>query len=359
VKTRPANANGVASLIRADQVGVEQVDWLWQDRIPFGAITILGGNPGLGKSLLTVWLAASLTRGELGGGGPAGVLLSSAEDPRGQVVVPRLHAAGAVMERVHFVEINREGFDTPPLLPDDVAEMTGHIEFERIRLLVLDPLMAHLAPGVNSWKDQEIRAALLPLKAVAEKTGAAVVVVAHLNKGNSNDPLHRLGGSIGLPAAARSVLLLGRDPDDPEGVEGERRVLAHVKTNIGPKAASVAFRIEEIQVGSGSAGKIVQTGYSPHSGEDLLREEEPGRGSKRTAAIAFLLDRLAPGPQRVGDLQETAASHQISVTTLRRAKTELRIVSTKNDFDGGWLWSLPDHDRLIRTAMPSETRSSN
>ena len=207
---RSTSTRGTAFLTRADQIEAEQVEWLWQDRIPFGAITILGGNPGLGKSLLTVWLAAKLSRGELGGDGPATVLLSSAEDPRAQVVVPRLKAAGAEMERVHFVEINRDGFQTPPLLPDDVAEVGRQIEIERARLLVIDPLMAHLAAGINSWKDQEIRTALLPLKAIAEEMRAAVVVVATPQQGQQHRPaatarrLDRPTGSCPQRAAARS-----------------------------------------------------------------------------------------------------------------------------------------------------------
>jgi hypothetical protein len=330
------------------------VEWLWQDRIPFGAITILAGNPGLGKSLLTVWLAARLSRGEFGLGDPGTVVLSSAEDPRSQVVVPRLQAAGAALERVHFLEIKRDGFDTPACLPQDAAEIRRQLELTQARLLVLDPLMAHLSAGINSWKDQEIRTSLLPLQAIAEKTGAAVLVVAHLNKGNSTDPLLRLGGSIGLPAAARSVVLLGRDPDDPDGVEGDRRVLAHVKTNMGSKAVSVALRVEGAVIGTGTVGKIVCEGYSSHSGEDLLRESEPARGSKRAAAIEFLLDRLGTGPKPVRDLQEAATARNISPTTLERAKNDLGINSSKNDFDGGWLWTLPGQQlsREIETEAP-------
>jgi hypothetical protein len=353
--SRSALKSGVASLIRADQVESEQVEWLWKDRIPFGALTILSGNPGLGKSLFTVWLAAKLTRGELDGGVQGSVLLSSAEDPRGNVVVPRLRAANAAMERIHFVEINRDGLQTPPLLPGDAAELGRQMEVEQARLLVLDPLMAHLALGINSWKDQEIRLGLLPLKAVAERTGAAVVVVAHLNKGISNDPLHRLGGSIGLPAAARSVLLLGRDPDDADGVEGVRRVLAHVKTNMGAKAASVRFRIEDVALESGSAGRIVPAGYSSYSGEDLLRDETPpSRGSKLPAAIEFLLVRLAAGARPVRELRKEAAAATISTTTLERAKNELRISSQKSDFGGGWLWSLPDEPQLVSEGDATE-----
>ena len=338
-----ADPRGKVSLIRADQVEAEQVEWLWPERIPFGAITVLGGDPGLGKSLLAVWLAAQLSRGELGEVGPASVLLSSAEDARAQVVVPRLQAAGAVMERVHFVEMERDGFRTQPLLPDDVPALAGKAKAERARLLVLDPLMAHLARGINSWKDQEIRRALLPLKDLAEESGAAVVVVAHLNKGQSSDPLQRLGGSIGLPAAARSVLLLGRDPDDPDGAEGERRVLAHVKTNLGARAASLALQIETIEAAAGAGGRIVPGGFSPHNGEDLLTVQQHGRGgAKRAGAVILLQEQLAAGPKAVRDLLEVADAQGISETTLNRAKDELGVRSTKEGFPGSWLWTLPD-----------------
>jgi hypothetical protein len=41
----------------------EAVRWLWPGRIPAGKLTILSGDPGLGKSFLTVDLAARVSRG--------------------------------------------------------------------------------------------------------------------------------------------------------------------------------------------------------------------------------------------------------------------------------------------------------
>src|SRR5207249_7979524 len=90
------------------------------------------------------------------------------------------------------------------------------VEHGEIDLIVVDPLSSYLAGEVNSWKDQSVRLALAPLHTLAEETNTAVLLIAHLNKGQSEHPLQRLGGSIGIAAAARSVLLLGRDPDDPE-----------------------------------------------------------------------------------------------------------------------------------------------
>ena len=271
------------------------------------------------------------------------MLLSTAEDPLAQVVVPRLRAAEAVESRIQFVTIERDGFQTPPLLPGDVHELGAQLQEVNARLLVLDPLMAHLGLQVNSWKDQEIRSALGPLQRLAEQTRAAVVVVAHLNKGQSSDPLQRLGGSIGLPAAARSVLLLGRDPDDPDGADGDRRVLAQVKSNLGPKAPSLCLRIEPVETDGMAVGRIVEAGYSSYSGADLLAAEQQSRPSKQAEAIELLQLQLADGPKPVNMLRHAAAAIGISETTLERAKKALALTATKGSFSGGWLWTLPLH----------------
>ena len=84
------------------------------------------------------------------------------------------------------------------------------------RLVVIDPLMAYLDSTVNSWSDQHVRAAFAPLTALAERTGAAILILRHLNKATGMSALHRGGGSIGIVAAARSGLLVAKHPDNPE-----------------------------------------------------------------------------------------------------------------------------------------------
>jgi hypothetical protein len=58
--------HAVAEPVQASQLEVRPVQWLWPDRIPQGGLTVLAGEPGLGKSLLSLWLASRLSRGELG-----------------------------------------------------------------------------------------------------------------------------------------------------------------------------------------------------------------------------------------------------------------------------------------------------
>jgi hypothetical protein len=57
VTTRPAG------LTCAADHPAEPVRWLWQHRIPLGKVTLHAGDPGLGKSLLALDIAARVTRG--------------------------------------------------------------------------------------------------------------------------------------------------------------------------------------------------------------------------------------------------------------------------------------------------------
>lgn len=231
------SADGVYSVSFAD-IEPEAVEWLWPGYVPLGMLTLLVGDPGLGKSLLTCELAARTSR--VGGS----VLLASAEDSKGATVRPRLEAAGADLQRVHSISLRRDGVEDGIALPDDVGELERVVEQRAARLVVIDPLMAHLPEAANSWRDQSVRRALAPLHRMAETHGCAVLVVAHLNKDRQGHALYRTGGSVGIPAAVRSALLLARDPDDEEGERGSQRVLAHFKCNLGTEQPSLSCRVE-------------------------------------------------------------------------------------------------------------------
>jgi hypothetical protein len=330
--------------VAMSQIKPEPVRWLWPSRIPRGAVTVLAGSPGLGKSLLSIHLAAGLSRGTLDGQLPGNVLLLTAEDSLAFSVRPRLEAAGADLSRVHVPRQDQSGLDQPLLLPSQINRLRAYVDELRTALVVIDPLSAHLDAKVNSWKDQEVRQALAPLHQLADATGSAVLVVAHLNKGPSTDPLQRLGGSIGIPAAARSVLLLGRDPDDPAREQTDQRVLAHVKSNVGELAPSLLLRIDAVELSSEvKTARIRCLGVSARGGSDLLAEPTR-RGAKLEAAIEFLLDELGEGPRPASEVEARANEASISTETLKRARRTLGVTSAKSGFDGGWEWALATTD---------------
>jgi AAA domain len=332
-----------AQPIRASDVQVRPVEWLWPGRIPQGGLTVLAGEPGLGKSLLSIWLAAGLSRGELGSK-PATSLFLTAEDSREHTVMPRLVAAGATCERIVFPPPEKDGLERSISLPDDIGYLRQLMSKAAVRLVVFDPLVAYLPAKVNSWQDQSLRGALAPLAALAREQAVAVLLVAHLNKGQNADPLRRLGGSIGLAAAARSVLLLARDPDDPEGATGAMRVLAQAKSNLGSLEPSLAYRIKPAsQSDDVTTASLEAVGASRFSAAELLALNETEARSKFSEAEALLRAELERGPRAVTELRNAALELGISITTLDRAKKKLGVRSVKLDLDR-WVWELPESD---------------
>jgi len=92
--------------------------WLWPGRIPLGKLTLFAGDPGLGKSVVTLDVAARVTRGD---GWPDGatagyeagsVIVLSAEDDPADTIRPRLDAAGADLRRVHILQAVRRAKPT-------------------------------------------------------------------------------------------------------------------------------------------------------------------------------------------------------------------------------------------------------
>jgi AAA domain len=327
--------------IRASQLKVRPVDWLWPGRVPLGGVTVLAGEPGLGKSLLSVLLASRLSRGDLGNM-PEASLFLTAEDSREHTVLARLVAAGAELDRIVFPPPGADGLERSIRLPDDVKYLDELVESTAAKLVVFDPLVAYLPAKVNSWQDQSLRGALAPLAALAQARGAAVLLIAHLNKGRDADPLRRLGGSIGLAAAARSLLLLARDPDDPDGGTGVLRVLAHAKSNLGLLQPSLAYRIETKALDNHvKTAYLEQAGASRFSAADLLALNEPEARSKLTEAEALLRAELEDGPRPVNELRAAAQKLGISITTLERAKKQVCARSVKLDFDR-WGWKLSE-----------------
>ena len=361
-------AGGLAT-IRACHVEPKKVKWLWPGRIPAGKVTVLDGDPGLGKSTITLDLTARLTTASpLPDGhrpeGPICVLLLSAEDGVEDTIVPRLKVAGADLNKVTIVDhVGDEDGPRPVELPTDAALVERWLASYLYAddddaapvfpgLVVVDPLMAFLGGQVNAHRDQDVRRALYPLKLLAERTGVAVLVIRHLNKAGGSNPLYRGGGSIGIIGAARAGLLVAPDPDDDQ-----RRILAVSKSNLAAKPPSLAYRL----VGDDlyGAARITWQGASDHTADDLLDRPVDRPAPKRDQAEDFLRQALAVDARPVAWLQKAAKGKGISWDTVKRAKEALEVIVDRRGEEGrrgggAWWWRLPAGQLSIKEGTIKE-----
>ncbi len=330
-------------LVPLIDVPEESVSWVWPDRLARGTVSILEGDPGRAKSMLTYDLAARLTTGRplptcSESVPPAGVVLLGAEDGLGNTVRPRLQAAGADLERVRVYD-RRRFPDRPLLLPDDLPVVEAAAAEVQARLLVIDPFVAFLNGPVNS--DQGVRAALGPLVALAERIGLAVLLLRHLTKGAGSNALYRGLGSIGIVAAARSALLAA---DDPNSADPHQHVLVQTKTNLSA-APTLVYRT----VVRGDALAVEWLGESPCGVRDLAG----GRAdhSVLSEGTYVLYSLLAEGPLWANEVYRLAARAGVAKRTVERAKALLGVRSRKAGSGRGsrWFWELGDDERTRRS----------
>jgi archaellum biogenesis ATPase FlaH len=345
-------SDGVTLTTLAD-VKPERVSWLWPGRIPVGKLVTLDGDPGLGKSTLALSFAVPITTSAPWPDGSVcehrgAVLIMSAEDGLADTVRPRLDAAGADVTKVHAIEgvtiLDEHGERIlRPLTLADVAALDEAINRTGARLLVIDVVMAYLPAGTDSHKDQDIRRVLSRLATLADRTGCTILLLRHLNKASGPDPLYRGGGSIGIVGAARAGLLVAPDPDDTE-----RRVLASVKSNLGPAPDSLAYRL----VGEGEFGvaRVQWEGQTGHTARSLLAQPSADDDGAGTEAEQWLSDYLTElGAARSKDVKADAAKAGIRERTLQRAVKSLGVTVESRDFPRVTWWQLPSRASAANT----------
>lgn len=326
-------------LIRAADVKPEKLEYTYQGRFPKGTLTLVGGRPGEGKSLLMYLLAASMSQE-----GKA-VIMSSPEETLGSMKMPRLVAAGSDTTRVHL-------WPGRLRLPQDVAELEILVQLHDVGLITIDPIAKHLVGTKDPFTGLE------PLLAMAERTGVALVAVHHVNKRVPRDAHPRDvfgGGNGGWLGTAREAHVLGRVDAGDEG----SRYLACVKNNNGDDGGpSVEFYMDEAEVDL-PGGDIADCGRLVLVNDQVMVEansvvhfkgggisgDAAGTGEKRAVAIEFLTLLLAPnGPTPVSEIEKQGVSMGVSLRTLRRASEELGVIKKRIGFgEGSYMeWKLPD-----------------
>jgi hypothetical protein len=239
----------------ANDIPIENARWLWNELLPMRSLTLFAGREGIGKSTFAYQVIADVTRGKLDGEflqQPRTVLVVATEDSWKSTIAPRLKAAGADLSRVGKISVaGTDGSESALDISIDLAALEEQIMETGAALVVLDPLMSRLGTKVDSHKDAEVRSALEPLTAMADRTDCAIVGLIHLNKGAHSNLLDSIMASKAFAAVARSVLFFATDNRHPEIT-----LVGQAKSNLGPKFRGVmAYRIETAWV-QGTTEKV-------------------------------------------------------------------------------------------------------
>lgn len=357
--------DGRPELVRFSQVARSELAWLWPGRLPRGKLVMMAGDPGLGKSFLTMDIAARVSSGRgwpdvtvkpaameasevpfdvplPGAPDPAeaeDVVILSAEDDPGDTIRPRLEDAGADLTRVHLlggVYWPHNGLSGEVRLDRDVEAVGMALSrCPRPALVVIDPITAYLGE-TDANSNAEVRRVLAKLSAVAERTRATVLCVTHLNKSSQNKMVYRSMGSLAFTAAARLAWLVARDPGRPD-----TRVLTPIKSNISGAVPGLRFRVT---TSDRAPGPVIEYEVSPTpvTLDDLETTGEPQEPGELEEATAWLREALGEGPVPTTAIMSRAKEMGMSAVTVRRAKRDLGIRADKgNKRTDGWTWALP------------------
>ncbi len=345
-KLQSAPQCGSPVLLRMADVQAQKVSWLWAGRLPLGRLSLLVGRPGEGKSFATLDWAARVSTGQDwpdGASCEAGsVLLVSAEDDPGDTIRPRLDAHNADSEQIHMLKgVHAQGkhgnmlegaFTLADIDPLHQALRT----IGDVRLIVIDPIGSYMGGRVDAHRDNEVRAVLAPLAALAQETGAAVVLVAHQRKGAAANPDDMVLGSRAFTGLARSVLHLMRDPDDED-----RRFLLPGKMNLSIPSPGLAFTIGD------DPARVQWEADSVSITASEVLANSTGGSSAGDEAGKWLRDVLSDGPMASSDIRRMGEQDGLAWRTIERAKKRIKATAIREGFSssGRWMWAMPTIDR--------------
>jgi hypothetical protein len=334
--------SGIPKLTPLSEVEPEEVSWLWRPYIPIGKVSIVEGDPGLGKTFLSLALSAAVSNGwPLIGedGSPTQkidigkVLYLSCEDGLADTLRPRLDKMGANVKNIIVLEgkVNPGKDEVIPVSLQDDDVLRNAMTEIKPALIIIDPIQGFLGPNTNMNRAEEVRPLLAMLGKLAEEFRCAVVLIRHLTKSGKDKASYRGMGSIDFTAAARSVLLVGKDPDDET-----KRVIVQTKSSLAEIGKSIAFAIND--------GKFEWLGHTEVTAVEVLAPERMESNDEEDKnpmkeARKYLIDSLQDGPKPAKEILNGVKFNGFGERTLKKAKNALKIKSYKTG--DVWYWSFP------------------
>lgn len=330
---------------KASTIAPKDINWVWKPWQPAGMIGLFAGYGGSGKSTVALSIAAACSVGGMLPDGQRAPLLNTlvfaAEDSPDHTIIPRLLATGADLERIHIVDgIARDGEDPGWVqLRNHVSMIEQAVIDNGIGLVIIDPVSSYIGDA-NGDKESDVRAGIMPIVAMAERTGAAVLLIRHVSKaGDGTRAASRILGSTAWHDIPRVAWMLADAPDDhqPEpredGTRDTRRVLGVVKSNLAAKPPARWC----IQPVDGPLRWLPDP--SPVTVDECFFSQS-NRGGKGRDAEEWLKERLAGGSQPSKTVESAAKDAGISKAALKRARASLNVKARKEP-TGEWVLSLP------------------
>lgn len=356
-RATPQPETPAVELICGADIEPKAIDWVWREWLMAGALNLLSGSPGAGKSTIAFALAAVVSTG---GKWPDGtkaslgaVVIWSGEDSIEHGIVPRLHACGADMHNVHFVpsSINEgeqsRSFD-PATDMDALRAAITHLAAKGtpVRLLIIDPIVSAVAG--DSHKNAEVRRDLQTLVDLAEAVGCAVLGITHFTKGTQGrDTNERVTGSVAFIAVARVGLIATKLSDEQAPTPGARAFMRG-KSNYGVDTGGRYYQLDQRELPSSDpsapvlvAQCVVWGTEIEGTAHELLKAAE-GEGKQPSMvemAALWLGEVLRDGQVASVEVQRRAVGAGFSKKTLERARHSLGVRATQTE--SGWAMSLP------------------
>jgi putative DNA primase/helicase len=355
-------------IVRASQVPSRSIRWAWTGWLAVGYLAVVSGVEGLGKSLWAAWMLSRLTRGELTGdwqGQPVDVLVIDSEDGIADTWRPRLELAGANLDRVAFLELDRL-----PLgwnLRDGITQVEQAVEQAQARMVFIGAMLDHLpAPrageSINSptW----VRGALGPLRTLVREKEIVGQFSMHPPKSRSADFRDLVQASQAFSAIPRVGQLLAYHPHDDAEDPERRRVVIRGKGNIGRPPTAIEFRIaarayEHDDGRTTDREFITDVGPSQITLADLAPERAVGTTRdppKAEQAAQHLREVLADGkPHPASPIRAELDARGLggdSVLREARRKAGVRAHKRKGVQDGGWEWQLVTANDALTPSPP-------
>lgn len=334
-------------IARMSAISSSAIEWLWKGRVALGKVTVIAGEPGLGKSLLTAFIAAAVTNyvpwpdGEKARSTGQVIFLSAEDDPS-DTIKPRLIAAGADTDKCHILKCIKEQDDNDKEvvrffnLAEDVDSLSAEIgKIGNVRAIIIDPVSAYLSDK-DSNNNSAIRGLLLPLEDLARTLNVAIILVTHFNKSSDQSIIGRVIGSIGMVAAARAAYAVVKDETN-----SDLRYFLPIKNNIGNDYNGFAFHVETAHLLDEflETSKVIWHPEAVNAKQIFSNTKEPTSGSN--GAKTFLKELLAQGSLPCVKVFDEAEGAGYSRSSIQRAAKALGVTRAKMGMEGGWTWTLP------------------